>query len=595
MQEYSTYLIRSFYISISLTFAMILFYMFGIGMEILELLYNISLLSLCDEAEALYSTIESITGKSVADITLVSLAYLTTYTPLFFTVAFYAQAKQGKKYTLLAGGDRADEKTLYNLIAKDAKRTGGDARIFLGKNKRSKGIPILENDEPRSFFFLGKAGAGKTQGIKNFIKCLLDNPRNDSFVIYERKGDDFISYLYRDGIDYLFSPNDQRGICWNIFDDIKSDGDLEFLLSIIFPSDNSGGKDNHFDEQAKILMRAILLHVRDTTPSNKGMIDFFLENADGLKLRNTLLNSITVQKYGLASDVEATLTMRDEALDAQAGSVMATLNRYRSALKLRSMYYQEGNFSIKQFIKEASEGSSKRLFIYNQESQNGEYSLCLNILLNLLMKETLSLKNDSKRRIWFILDEVQTLATASAGMEKVGRGTIKKLGEFLSESRSKGGCVVLATQSLEKLEDVINKNNLMSLLQLLSTKIIFQYDSPVGAGIISQFIGKQKLEREKVSVNTTADFGRTTTSTSQNESTEDILLSSELNTLMPLEAYIKYSGYPLTKIQFEPIQTPKMVEEFIQRDVPFFTTAPTEQKKKTVFSEIENDELEGLY
>jgi len=211
------------------------------------------------------------------------------------------------------------------------------------------------------------------------------------------------------------------------------------------------------------------------------------------------------------------------------------------------------------------------------------------------MKETLSLKNDSKRRIWFILDEVQTLATASAGMEKVGRGTIKKLGEFLSESRSKGGCVVLATQSLEKLEDVINKNNLMSLLQLLSTKIIFQYDSPVGAGIISQFIGKQKLEREKVSVNTTADFGRTTTSTSQNESTEDILLSSELNTLMPLEAYIKYSGYPLTKIQFEPIQTPKMVEEFIQRDVPFFTTAPTEQKKKTVFSEIENDELEGLY
>jgi hypothetical protein len=64
---------------------------------------------------------------------------------------------------------------------------------------------------------------------------------------------------------------------------------------------------------------------------------------------------------------------------------------------------------------------------------------------------------------------------------------------------------------------------------------------------------------------------------------------------MPLEAYIKYSGYPLTKIQFEPIQTPKMVEEFIQRDVPFFTTAPTEQKKKTVFSEIENDELEGLY
>jgi type IV secretory pathway TraG/TraD family ATPase VirD4 len=376
------------------------------------------------------------------------------------------------------------------------------------------------------------------------------------------------------------------------------------LLSIIFPSDNTTGKDNHFDEQAKILMRAILLHIRDSTPNNKGMIDFFLENADGLKLRNTLLNSDTVRKYGLASDVEATLTMRDETLDGQAQSVMATLNRYRSALKLRSMYYQEGNFSVKQFIKEASGGSSKRLFIYNQESQNGEYGLYLNILLNLLMKETLSLKNDSKRRIWFVLDEVQTLATASAGMEKVGRGTIKKIGEFLSESRSKGGCVVLATQSLEKLEDVINKNNLMSLMQLLSTKIIFQYDSPVGTHIISQFIGKQKLEREKVSINTTAEFGRTTTSTSQNETTEDILLASELNTLMPLEAYIKYSGYPLTKIQFEPIQTPKTVVEFIQRDVPFFGVTTREEtnsshrekvRKKPLFNENKSDEWESLY
>jgi type IV secretory pathway TraG/TraD family ATPase VirD4 len=133
------------------------------------------------------------------------------------------------------------------------------------------------------------------------------------------------------------------------------------------------------------------------------------------------------------------------------------------------------------------------------------------------------------------------------------------------------------------------------LLQLLSTKVLYQYDSPIGTGIISQFIGRQKLEKEKVSVNTTADFGRTTRSTSQNESTEDILLSSELNTLMPLEAYIKYSGYPLAKIHFEPIQTMQTIEEFIKKDVPFFTTPIPELKKKSVFSEIENDEWESLY
>jgi hypothetical protein len=575
--------------------------MFGIGMEILELLYNISLLSLCDEVEALYSTIESITGKSVADITLISLAYLTTYTPLFFMGAFYVQAKQGKKYTLLAGGDRADEKTLYNLIAKDAKRTGGDARIFLGKNKRSKGIPILENDEPRSFFFLGKAGAGKTQGIKNFLKCLLDIPRSDSFVIYERKGDDYL-YMLREG-DYLFSPNDQRSVRWNIWSDLNGESDIDFLISVLFPDSDGVSKDNHFDEQAKILMKTILLHIKDTAPSNKGMIDFFLENADGLKLRNTLLNSQTVRKYGLASDVEATLTMRDETLDGQAQSVIATLNRYRSALKLRCMYFADGDFSVREFISGLDGGNPKRLLLYNPAKQDGEqYTIYLNLLICFMYREVLSLKNNSSRRIWFILDEVQTLG--NGGMEKIGKGTLKKTEEFLAQCRSKGGCVVIGTQSLEALENLINKNNMMSLLQLLSTKVLYQYDSPVGTGIISQFIGKQKLEKEKVSVNTTADFGRTTTSTSQNETTEDILLSSELNTLMPLEAYIKYSGYPLAKIRFEPIQTPNTVVEFVQRDVPFFGATTREEtnsshkqevKKKPLFNENKSDEWESLY
>jgi type IV secretory pathway TraG/TraD family ATPase VirD4 len=590
MQEFSAYLRRSMFISVVLYFFMLTLYYFEIALYVLELLYSFSPYNIFCDAGAFYGEVEGMANKSIANFVLIALSYLA-YVPIFLTIALYLHIRFAKKQKIIAGGERADEKVVYSLIVKDAKKTKMDGRIFLGRTKQSKGIPILENDEPRNFFFLGKAGAGKTVGLKNLIQDLLDNPKNDSFVIYERKGDDFISYLYREEQDYLFSPNDQRGISWNIFDDIKSDGDLEFLLSIIFPSDSSGGKDNHFDEQAKILMRAILLHVRDTTPNNKGMMDFFLANTDGLKLRGTLLNSQTVRKYGLTGEVEATLTIRDDALDGQASSVMATLNRYRSALKLRSMFFEEGNFSVKQFIKEASEGKAKRLFIYNQESQNGEYGLYLNILINFLMKEILSLKNDPNRRIWFILDEVQTLATA--GMEKVGKGTIKKLTEMLSESRSKGACVVIATQTLEKLEDLVNKNNMMSLIQLLSAKIVFQYDSPTGQKLISDFIGKQKIEKERVSYGTSGEIGRTTTNTSTNEATQDILLASELNSLRILESFIKYSFYPLTKIRFEPVRTKVIAEEFIQRNVPFFEIS--EPKKKLLFDESRNDEWESLY
>lgn len=475
-----------------------------------------------------------------------------------------------KAETVKRGGELISAKQLKKELTKDIlrehKRNGLDARLYLSSSK----IPVATNMETRSFFFLGAAGSGKTQGILNIASQIQEFPA----VFYERKGDDFIAPFYRTSEDLLFSPFDERTVKWNIFDDIQSDGDINFFVNSIIPLEN-GSKDTHWDEQARIILKAVFLHIwKSQNPSNKALIDFLLANSDINTLRESLIGSGVVKQYGLAGDILGALTD-----DNQGQSVLATFNRYRNAIKLRCMYVssEEANFSVKAYIKAVANGENTRLFLYNAEHIQGEYNLYLNLLINLLFKEILSLPNDLQRRIWLIFDEIQSLGANGAG--KQGRGTISSLISFLAEARSKGACTIVATQSLPILEELVGKNNMLSLLQLLATKIIFSYDEPYGQRLITDFIGKQEIIKDKLgrseSVNAFSGDIRNTHTTE--EKTQDILLASELANLRVLNAYLKISGYNITKVEFEVAKLERISNGYIAGEVGYFTEKKEEK------------------
>ncbi len=497
--------------------------------------------------------------------------FLTYFIPAFaITLFILIKYFGGKREEVKRGGELISAKQLKKELTKDIlrehKRNGLDARLYLSTNK----IPIAENMETRSFFFLGAAGSGKTQGILNIASQIENFPA----IFYERKGDDFIAPFYRADKDLLFSPFDERTVKWNIFDDIQSDGDINFFVNSIIPLESSS-KDAHWDEQARIILKAVFLHIwKSQNPSNKSLIDFLLANADITTLRESLVGSSVVKQYGLSGDIQGALTD-----DNQGQSVLATFNRYRNAIKLRCMYIsdEEANFSVKAYIKAVVNGENKRLFLYNAEHIQGEYNLYLNLLINLLFKEILSLSNDLQRRIWLIFDEIQSLGANGAG--KQGKGTISSLISFLAEARSKGACTIVATQSLPILEELVGKNNMLSLLQLLATKIIFSYDEPYGQRLITDFIGKQEIIKEKLgrseSVNTFSNDARNTHTTE--EKTQDILLASELANLRVLNAYLKISGYNIAKVEFEIARLERISDGYLAGEVGYFTEKKEEK------------------
>ena len=486
-------------------------------------------------------------------------------------------------------------------ILKYLKKDNGKYRMTLSKEK----VPLGFTEEVRNFLFLGKAGAGKTQLIYN---TFLGNVKNhykkkylffgekklvrieklskgvadfkEPMICYERKGDDFIGPFYeRDNKDYhLFDPRDINSIKWNIFDDLLTlDGDIDeamvdYYVNSLQPVGD--GKDSHFQKQAQAVVKAILLKIAGLGKGkahNKALIDYLLENGNLKDLRDSLLSDPTVLKFGAANFVRNSLTVDDKGSpDGQGNSVVATLNDTFKQLCRREFYYAEGNFSIRQWLWSLKDGNrDTRLFIVNTSEQAGAYARYFSLFISLIYKHGLALPNNKKRRIWFILDEIQSLG--AGGNQALGQYLISELVNFLAESRSKGFSVTAATQSLPQLEKLIEMEGMRALFQLLSNKFFLQYDEPVGAKFITDFLGSSEQNKTKTGVSKGGQIEQDKLSSNEEEKMKQAVLESELGLLAPLTSYTKLGNFPVCKMEFDYQEPPKSCEEpLIRRVLPFF-------------------------
>ncbi|MCT7505443.1 type IV secretion system DNA-binding domain-containing protein [Aliarcobacter cryaerophilus] len=499
---------------------------------------------------------------------------LPAYILIFFFVLQRGNIDKREKFE--RGGEKINAKNLRNLILKAMKKKGETHRLEIGKEQ----IPLPKNEENRKFLILAKAGAGKTQAIFS----LLFKSKNkagikdfaETMIVYERKGTDFIPKLLRrkTGCDYLFDPRDKQGIKWDIFKDLLTErGEIDealmdFYVSSIIPI--SQGNSAHFDKQAQSVLKAVLLKIAGSEkPSNKALIDFILAFGNLVDLRNALKEDETVKKYGMDNNVINSLTTdRDGVADGQGSSVMATLNDTFKKLSRREFYFDNGNFSIREFINSIDKNPDKRLFIANTTESAGSFNLYFSLFFNLIFRFGLALKNNSNRRVWLIWDEIQSIG--SNGNHALGEYVISEFINFLAESRSKGFCEIVATQSLPQLEKLIKKEGVRSLYQLLSSKILGQYDENEGQKFICQSIGEQEIKREKESESQGIRFNDSRTNTQEEEKIKKIILESELSSLPPLNFFLKIGSYPITQIEIEYNDPKDITQVLIERPIPFF-------------------------
>ncbi|MDD3834807.1 MAG: type IV secretion system DNA-binding domain-containing protein [Sulfurimonas sp.] len=427
------------------------------------------------------------------------------------------------KSTSLIRGNRIENAKKMKKMIKEK------SRLFIGKEK----VPLPYTNENRSIGIIGMAGSGKTQGIFSVFEQVVRF--KETMIIYDRKPDFWIAY-YRENTDFLFYPADARSIKWNFFLDIPDDeqemlDEADKIVKSFIPDTQS--KEKFWDNTARMILKGIIIKVKTSpNPSTKQLIDFIREFQTKEEIWANLQD--VNDKYGLS--IKSLLT---EAAEATAGSIMMNLQPYFIKIMRPEFYFEESNFSITKFIEStANKNIDQRLFLVQTKKEEGNYEGYFRVMLDMMTRTILSLENNPNRRIWIFLDEAQTL------------GKLSEVNDQLAEGRSKGGCVVLATQDLARLEELYGEHLMRNIFQLLSTKLMLQYDDPKGQKFISEFLGEQEVEEKNKNRMISRDAQRDIEQVSERNTTKKVLLTGELGLLKPLSAYLKMPGFPVTIVHF---------------------------------------------
>lgn len=441
-----------------------------------------------------------------------------------------------KSTSLIRGNTIANVQELKKMLKKEK------SRLFIGREK----IPLPYTSENRSIGIIGMAGSGKTQGIFSIFAQVVNF--NETMIIYDRKPDFWITY-FREGKDYLFYPADKRSIKWNFFLDIPDDDqemidEADKIVKSFIPETQS--KEKFWDNTARMILKGIIIKIKTSpNPSTKKLIDFIRQNQtkEAIWAQLEEVNN----KYGLR--IKALLT---EAAEATAGSIMMNLEPYFAKIMRSEFYTDEGDFSIKDFINSVAEHNiDQRLFLVQTKQEEGNYEGYFRVMLDMQTRTILSLKNNINRRIWIFLDEAQTL------------GKLNEINDQLAEGRSKGSCMVFSTQDLARIEELYGEHLMRNMFQLLSTKILLQYDDPKGQKFLSEFLGEQEVEEKNKNRMISRESSRDIEQVSERNATKKVLLTGELGLLKSLHAYLKIPGYPTVMISFKFFQ-PEIKHELIK-------------------------------
>ncbi len=466
-------------------------------------------------------------------VSLIGLAFL-----------FYVRGRQKRAIQEITGQTRVQAKVLTKLLKRQNKAS----------SLRVAGVPLLKDSEVQHILLTGTTGTGKTLCLQE----LMDQVRSKKqrAIIYDIEGT-FIPHYYREGKDVILNPLDARCPAWNIWQEGHKASDFESMASSLMPL-HLAGTDPFWIHSARTIFSCAAQRLQALDQKNmKALLQpLFSEQLGGLfkLVQNSPAESLVSEKN-----------------EKTALSIKATLSTYCKAL----MYLKDDSsslFSIGRWI--CDEEQDSWLFIASDAQKVEALKPLISVWLDVAAKAVLSLEPSSKRRLWFMMDELPSLHRLPSFMNTLARG------------RKYGSCFVAAIQDIHQLRSIYGRDEAETLTALFNTNICYRTKCPDSAYWMSKVMGALEVLENREGYSYGAHDMRDGVSIQPERRREPVVKEGEFLELDDLHAFLRLPGnWPVTDLIFTPktreIIAPSLVEADLKEFLLFESTAPLEIDPKS--------------
>ena len=419
--------------------------------------------------------------------------------------------------------------------ARAAKQTAAPLSITFG------GVAVMRGVEPQHFLITGTTGSGKTQAIHSMLDTIRE--RQQPAIIADVGGMYLSKWGY--GNAFVLNPFDGRDAGWNPFAEIKRDYDCDRLAKAAIPDADGDSKEWNF--YAQNLFGAVLAQ---------------LWKRDQWSPRELVRLVMAAEQKELADWVKGTSAA---PLVAEYNERMLASTRAVASTYVKAWEYlpENGEFSIREWVQEVGRGESADwLFLTVRDDQKALLRNLVATYLDLAILEGLSLSEDPNRRIWYLLDELDTL------------GKVGSLRDGLTKLRKYGGSVITGIQSIAQLQTTYGREGAAVLTSNLNTKLLLRAGDPETAEWGEKTIGQQEIERRErnTSQGTSYSSGGIAGNMGQSSNegyadrvvTQAAVMASELMQLPDLAGYLGTPAQPWKRIDVPYMQLPDVAPGFVE-------------------------------
>jgi hypothetical protein len=393
--------------------------------------------------------------------------------------------------------------------------------------------------EQQGVFMCGAAGSGKTQILSSAVSSIRKR-HGMKGIIYGYKADDYFMKFYDAGRDILFSPIDERGIKWNIFREINEATavfDIAAIAGSLIPTPAKAGENAWVYNDARTVFEAMLTYLYTNN----------LQTMSDLWSMLTLETSALVEMLKGKPGCEAGYKLISNASGRTTDTILGAVVEHTKFFQFMAAY--DSDFSTNKWLNDGKPG-----FIFLQNSPVAKDLLrpILTLFIDMLSRRIIDLPDDYKRRIFFMIDEFGTLNKLESLIELIARG------------RSKGVSIWLATQDFGQVDSKYGDNLRSTINNSISTKIVLMCPDAVTAKQMSDLIGPCEVVEVSSSVQGGPQgmFGDRQTRT-EHRNTKPLVLSSTIQAMKPLTAYVKFPAYDWTLTDIPYVNYPNVAEGLI--------------------------------